>query len=163
MNMSKFSFHGNDFGVMPEGTYVFGIYEVAYDEEFGRMEVKMVTAKGEKYTERFMLKGAGETVNEPAMNAFVYFAKVALGEYGGRDEFDEQELVGHYIRATVVHTVRQSRTDPSKTVTFANLARDKVHMDGFEEAPCKYAAELMVPKAMAGAQPVDIDLDALLG
>ena len=99
MSMSKFSFNGGDFGVIPEGTYTFGIYEVAYDEEFGRMEVKMVTSKGQKYTERFMLKGAGETVNEPAMNAFIYFAKVALNEYGGRDEFDEQELVAEYLHA----------------------------------------------------------------
>ena len=160
--MSKFSFNGGNYGTIPEGEYVFGIYEVTYDQEFGKMEIKMVTAKGLRYTERFLLKAQGDAVNEPAMNAFIYFAKVAFGDYSGMDEFDEQQLVGHYIRASVVHTTRPNRNDPSKTVTFANLARDKVHADGFDETPCTYAASLMAPKAM-GAQAVDIDLDALLG
>ena len=32
------------FALIPEGTYVFRIYDAKYDEEFGKIEVKLVNA-----------------------------------------------------------------------------------------------------------------------
>ena len=34
------------FMVIPEGEYVFRIYDATYDEDFGRIEIKLVNAQG---------------------------------------------------------------------------------------------------------------------
>lgn len=36
------------FTLIPEGTYVFRVYGATYDEEFGKIEVKLVNAHGDK-------------------------------------------------------------------------------------------------------------------
>lgn len=38
------------FVLIPEGEYVFRIYDAVYDEEFGKIEVKLVTAQGLTHT-----------------------------------------------------------------------------------------------------------------
>ena len=38
------------FMVIPEGTYIFRIYDVSYDEEFGKIVIKLVTADGMTHT-----------------------------------------------------------------------------------------------------------------
>ena len=43
------------FSLIPEGSHVFQITEVKYKEDFGKMEVTMQTATGQKHTERFSL------------------------------------------------------------------------------------------------------------
>ena len=155
------------FNLIPEGEYVFGIWDVTYDEDFGRMEVKMVTANGMRYTERFMLKDANDEPNERAMNAFSIFAKTALNRYDLED-IEHTDLIGHYIRATVTHTQRPSRQDPTKMTTFVNLARDKAPADGFDTEPSQSALNLMSgnapqPAAKAPESAANIDLDSLLG
>src|SRR5574344_1464886 len=89
------------FTLIPEGTYVFRIYDVKYDETFGKLSVMMVNAQGMKHTENFSVT-----------------------------DIDHTDIIGHYIRAEVVHTKMPSRKDPTKTVTFANLG-DKSPADGF--------------------------------
>ena len=157
----------SSFTPIPEGTYVFGIYDVTYDEDFGKMEVRMVTANGLRHTERFTLKDANDEVNERAMNAFSIFAKTALGRFDVED-IDHTDLIGHYIRASVIHTQRPSRQDPSKMTTFVNLDRDKEHADAFDTSPSQSALNLMqgnVPERpqKAPASASSIDLDSLLG
>ena len=159
----------SSFTPIPEGEYVFGIYDVSYDEDFGKMEVRMVTANGLRYTERFSLKDANDEVNERAMNAFSIFAKTALNDFTAED-IDHTDLIGHYIRAQVTHTTQPSRKDPTKTTTFVNLGRDKEPADGFDTEPSQVALNLMngggnavqtAKKASASAS--DINLDDLLG
>lgn len=109
----------NGFVLIPEGTYVFKITKVNYDEAFGKMEISMVTPEGLRHTERFSLLDANSEINEGALNAFSYFAKTALNDYSVSD-IDEQDLVGKYIKAEVIHNSQKSkRTD--KMMTFANL------------------------------------------
>lgn len=148
------------FSLIPEGEYVFGIYDVTYDEDFGKMEVKMVTANGQKYTERFQLKNQNDEPNEGAMNAFSFFAKTALNRYDIED-IDHTDLIGHYIRARVIHTQLPSRNNPGKMTTFANLDRDKTPADGFDTTPTQ--AVLTMMNANNPVSSADIDLDALLG
>lgn len=148
------------FSLIPEGEYVFGIYDVTYDEDFGKMEVKMVTANGQKYTERFQLKNQNDEPNEGAMNAFSFFAKTALNRYDIED-IDHTDLIGHYIRARVIHTQLPSRNNPGKMTTFANLDRDKTPADGFDTTPTQ--AVLTMMNANTPVSSADIDLDALLG
>ena len=65
------------FTLCPEGVHVFRIYDVMYDEKWGKLEVKMVNAQGITHTERFSLKDQNDEPNEGALNAFSYFANIA--------------------------------------------------------------------------------------
>lgn len=138
------------FTLIPEGTYVFRIYDVNYDEDFGKLEVKMVNAQGLTHTERFSLKKSDDTWNEGALNAFSYFAKTATGDYSEEDIAPE-DLIDHYIRAEVIHTQMPSKKDPNKTVTFANLG-DKSPADGFEDSAVSESSQ----------EKTGIDLKSLL-
>ena len=163
------------FVLIPEGEYVFRIYDASYDEEFGKIEVKLVTAQGLTHTERFSLKDANDEWNEKALNAFSYFAKTALNDFT-REDVDPEELIDHYIRAEVVHSEpTPNRNDPTKTVTFANLG-DKSPAEGFDETPTDKALNLgkgnsvskpqTTPKPQAQAatpKTGGLDLDSLLG
>ena len=167
------------FTLIPEGTYVFRIYDAKYDEEFGKIEVKLVNAAGMTHTERFSIKDKNDEMNEKALNAFSYFAKTAMGDFSLED-IDPEELIDHFICAEVVHTELPSNKDPNKMVTFANLG-DKSPAEYFDTEPVARALTLgkegtsPAPKAAAAApthatapaaQPTaakGLDLDALLG
>lgn len=170
------------FTLIPEGTYVFRIYDATYDEEFGKIEVKLVTAQGMTHTERFSIKNQDDTFNEGAMNAFSYFAKTAMNDFALED-IDPEELIDHFICAEVEHTKLPSNKDPNKMVTFANLG-DKSPAEYFDEEPVARALSLgrdsegkttpakKAPQKAAG-KPTEapktakttkgLDLDALLG
>lgn len=128
------------FSIIPEGEYVFRIYEVNHDEDFGKVEIKLINAKGQTMTERFTLMQQGGEYNERALSAFSYFAKTAMNDFGMED-VEPKDLVNHYIRAEVVHTKSPSKKDPNKTVTFANLG-DKSPADGFDTQPVERALTL---------------------
>lgn len=164
------------FMVIQEGTYVFRIYDASYDEEFGKIIVKLVNAQGATHTERFSIKDQNDEINEKALNAFSYFAKTVMNDFTLED-VDPADLVNHYIRAEVVHTVQPNRNDPTKTVTFANLG-DKSPADGFDTEPVAralnmtggtapqqkpQAAQTPAPTAPAEEPKKGLDLDALLG
>lgn len=124
------------FSIIPEGEYVFRIYEANYDEDFGKLVVKLVTAQGMTHIERFSIKNPDDSYNERALNAFSFFAKTAMNDFEMED-VDPEDLVDHYIRATVVHSHVPSTRDPGKTMTFANLG-DKSPADGYDtEATAK--------------------------
>ena len=89
---------------------MFRVYDATYDEEFGKIEVKLVNAEGMTHTERFSIKNANDELNEKALNAFSYFAKTVMGDFSLED-IDPEELVNHFIRAEVVHTKVQSNKD----------------------------------------------------
>lgn len=145
----------NGFTLCPEGVHVFRIYDVDYNEEFGKLEIKMVTAQGITHVERFSLIGKDKQPNEGACNAFSYFAKTALNDFT-LEEIDHTDLIDHYIRAEVVHTQLPSNKNPNKMMTFANLG-DKSTADGFDTEPCQKALTI-------GAKPKsgELDLDKLL-
>lgn len=162
------------FSLIPEGTYVFRIYAVSYDEEFGKIEIKLVNAQGMTHTERFTIKDKNDELNEKALNAFSYFAKTAMGEYGLED-IDPMELIDHFIEAEVVHTKLPSNKDPNKTVTFANLG-DKSPAEYFDTEPVARALTLgkegktsapVAPAQATTPAPTTLkkglDIDSLLG
>lgn len=121
----------NGFMLIPEGEYVFLIKAVEYDEDFGKLEISLATSRNIPHKERFSLKDKNGEYNEKALNAFSYFAKTALNDYSLED-IDPDDLVGHYIKAEVIHTETPSNKDPNKTVTFVNLGK-KSPADGFED------------------------------
>lgn len=166
------------FVLIPEGKYTFRIYDATYDEEFGKIEVNLVTAQGLTHKERFSLKDANDEWNDKALNAFSYFAKTALNDFS-REDVDPEELINHYIRAEVVHSDAQpNKNNPNgKPIVFANLG-DKWTADGFDETPTEKALNLgrgnntskststSKPQTTTESKPsgsTGLDLNALLG
>lgn len=165
------------FALIPEGTYVFRIYDAKYDEEFGKIEIKLVNAAGMTLLERFTIKDKNDELNEKALNAFSYFAKTAMNNYSLED-VEPEELVNHFICAEVVHNKRPSNKDPNKMLTFANLG-DKSPAEYFDTEPVARALSISrgegkstspapkqttaAPATPTATQPTKgLDLDALL-
>lgn len=106
--MALIKLSNNGFQMIQEGTHIFKITNVIYDEDFGKMVIDMTTQKGQKHTERFTLLTKNGEVNEGALRAFSYFAKTALNNYSV-EEIDESDLVGCYIQADVTHEEYEKR------------------------------------------------------
>ena len=121
------------FALIPEGNYVFRIYDVNYDEDFGKIEIKLINAAGITHTERFSIKNKNDEINEKALNAFSYFAKNAMNDFSLED-IEPEDLINRFIRAEVIHTHVPSTKDSTKTVIFANLG-DKSPADYFDTEP----------------------------
>lgn len=149
--MAKIRLSEGGFTPIPKGTHIFKITKSTYDEDFGKLEVEMVTKSGQKHIERFSLIGNDGEVNEGANKAFSYFAKTALNNFD-LDEIDTDDIVGCYIEAEVEHDVRPHRNDPAKKVTFVRLG-DKSPASGFDDDGNEDAP----------VQENKIDLDLLLG
>ena len=151
------------FTIMPEGWYVFRIYDVQYDEKYGKLEVHLVNAKGQTMIERFSLIGNDGQWNEGALNAFGYFCHVAIADFS-REDIDPEELINHYIRAEVVHN--EAINKKGKMSTFANLG-DKESADGFDEEPTEAALSMgrknkPAANTSSAGRVSSSDLDALL-
>ena len=121
------------FTLVPEGFHVFKIVDVdmsKYDD-FGKIEVKMETANGQKYSERFFLLNNKGEVNEGALNAVSYFARTALNDYKAED-IDPAEMIGRFIRAEVKHVTSDTINERTgKPYVNANLG-DKEPALGFD-------------------------------
>lgn len=137
--MAKMKLSESTFTLIPEGTHTFKIVEVddTKYEDFGKIAVKMQTAKGETHTENFTLIKANGDLNEGALKAWSYFARTCLNNFSA-DEIDTQDIVGCYITATVKHET-YTRTKGEKAGTEATSVRlnDYTTASGF----CAVAAE----------------------
>lgn len=134
--MAKMKLSENTFKIIPEGVTVFkimGVDDTKY-EDFGKLSVKMQTAKGETHTERFSLTKKGGELNEGALKAWSYFARTCLGNYS-IDEIDTQDIVNCYIQAVVKHESYDyvNNDGESKTGTAVRL-NDYAKADGFGHA-----------------------------
>lgn len=146
------------FSLIPKGTHVFKIVKVDYKEDFGKMEVTLQLANGQKHIERFSLLNKNGEPNEGGLNAFSYFAKTALNDFS-ISVIDHEDLIGHFIRCKVDHEEVESNRTPGKMLTFVRLG-DKEAADGYDEAP--------VAKQQASAKPSEkgktpFDLNDILG
>lgn len=102
--MAKMKLAESGFTLIPEGVTTFKVMEVddsKYDD-FGKLIVKLQTAKGEKHNEQFTLTKNNGELNEGALKAWSYFARTCLNNFSA-DEIDTQDIVGCYIMATVKH------------------------------------------------------------
>jgi hypothetical protein len=159
------------FSLIPKGTHVFQIVGVNYKEDFGKMEVTMKLASGQKHVERFSLLNKDGEPNEGGLNAFSYFAKVALNDFS-LTEIDHEDLVGCFIRCEVDHEEVESNRTPGKMLKFVRLG-DKEAADGFDEVPAtpapapakKETAAKSAPAAQVGKTngKKRFDLDSILG
>lgn len=150
----------NGFSLIPKGMQVFKIVDVNYKEDFGKMEITLQTAKGQKHVERFSLLDKNGEANQGALNAFSYFAKTAMNDFS-LEEIDHEDLVGCYIKCDVDYEEVESNRNPGRMVKFVRLG-DKEPADGFEDeavVPKKVETTKVVePKAKTG-----FNLDDILG
>ena len=102
--MAKITLSESNFKLIPEGTTTFKVVSVddSKYEDFGKLEVKLQTAKGETHIERFGLTKKNGEINEGALKAWSYFARTCLNNFNA-DEIDTQDIVGCYVTATVKH------------------------------------------------------------
>ena len=152
--MAKIKLSKGGFTPIAEGEHIFKITKSTYDEDFGKLEIEMVIASGQKHIERYSLIRDDGEINEGALNAFSYFAKTALNNFN-LDEIDHEDLVGCYIKATVEHEKVPRKNDPAQTVTFLRLT-NQAPASGFEK-------EEEREKSNESNTSGGIDLDDLLG
>lgn len=121
--MAKIKLSESTFSLIPEGTHTFKVMEVndTKYEDFGKIEVKLQTAKGETHVETFTLIKANGDLNEGALKAWSYFARTCLNNFRA-DEIDTQDIVGCYITATVKHE-KYTRTQGDKKGTEGTAVR----------------------------------------
>lgn len=146
--MSTIKLSTTDYTPIPEGTHTFKVLEVKYDKDFGKLDIGLVLQSGRKHNERFHLINSAGEANEKVLTVFSIFARNVLNDFS-LDEIDPDELVGHYVTATVEHNKVTSNKDPDKELTFVNLA-NYAPAEGFD-----------VPTAESNDD--DFDLDDLLG
>lgn len=151
-------------GILSEGTHTFRIDEVNYDEDFGKLEIKMTAETGWKHTERFKLLDSDGQDNPRARTAFSFFAKTAMNDLS-LDDIDPDDLIGRYFEAEVKHTKAPSNKPEGGEVTFVNLGEKRPA----SRFPAGSKAEKGAPvKASKDSERVpvkedDVDLNALLG
>ena len=154
------------FAIVPEGTHVFRIYNVEYDQTFGKLVVHMVNAQGITHKERFGLMKNDGSMNDGACNAFSFFAKTALDNFG-LEEIDHTDLINHYIKADVTHTKVESTKEEGKILTFPKLESFSIAKE-FDTTPVAKALTLGTTPAAptptpAPAENKGVDLASLLG
>lgn len=146
--MARIPMTGGNYQQIPEGEQVLKVTKAEYDAEFGKIIITLQNVKGLTCQERFSILNQDNTPNEKALNAFSFFAKTVMNDFEMED-VDPEELVGHYLRAEVIHNQVPSNKDPNKMMTFVNLG-NKSPADGFDGEPA--------PAPKAGG----LDLSALL-
>ena len=121
--MAKITLSKSTFKMIPEGTHTFKVMEVddTKYEDYGKISVKLQTAKGETHTETFGLLNKSGELNEGALKAWSYFARTCLNNFQA-DEIDTQDIVGCYITATVKHET-YTRTQGEKAGTEGTSVR----------------------------------------
>lgn len=108
------------FRIIPEGKYTFLIADVIYNEDFGKLTLKLIADNGESTEAKYNLLNNDGTYNEKALNAFSMFAKAALNDYT-RNEVDPMELKEHYVGAEITHNKVPSTTNPGEYKTYVNF------------------------------------------
>ena len=155
--MAKIKLSKGGFTPIAEGEHIFKITKSTYDEDFGKLDVEMVTSSGQKHIEKFSLINNEGEINEGALNAFSFFAKTALNNFN-LDEIDHEDIVGCYMKCKVEHEQVPSKKDPAKSFTFLRLA-EKEPASGFEKESAGVEARETKKEPSKGG----IDLDELLG
>lgn len=141
--MAKMKLAESTFSLIPEGVTTFKVMEVNDEkyEDFGKLAVKLQTAKGETHVENFTLLKANGELNEGALKAWSYFARTCLNNYQA-DEIDTQDIVGCYITATVKHEkYMRTKGDKAGTEGISVRLNDYNQATGFKNAAAETAKD----------------------
>lgn len=149
--MAKMKLSENKFKMIAEGTHTFKVMEVNDEkyEDFGKLSVKLQTAKGETHVENFSFLKSNGDINEGALKAWSYFARTCLNNFQA-DEIDTQDIVGCYVTATVKHgTYTRTKGENAGTEGTAVRLSDYTTATGFSD------------KSVSAAETVEDELDDL--
>ncbi len=156
--------------LIPEGRYIFRIYDVEYEPEFGKIVIKLINNKGQIHLERFFILTKDNEPNDNAINAFAYFAKTAINDFKLED-IDPKVLIDKYISATVSHYIVEPNdiNNYEKPVTYMKL-KDLEYAEGFDpdsnpvDKALNFGKNNKVKKEESSANmKKGLDLDELLG
>lgn len=137
--MAKMKLSEAKFKLIAEGTHTFKVMEVNDEkyEDFGKLSVKLQTAKGETHVENFTLLKANGEINDGALKAWSYFARTCLNNFQA-DEIDTQDIVGCYITATVKHeTYTRTKGENAGTEGVSVRLNDYTTATGFGDSSSK--------------------------
>lgn len=116
------------------------ITHAKYNPDFGKVEIILTNEKGETMNNNFnLLNSDGKSMNEGALKAFSYFARVALGDWD-RDDIEDEELVGCYIRGDIKLSEGKEKNKSGEIMVFANLDKVYTTTDSFAKSKVKAAA-----------------------
>lgn len=101
------------------------ITKANYDQEFGKVELEFKNERGEIINENYNLMANDGSINEPALKAFSYFTRVAMGDWGIQ-EVEEEELIGQWLRADIKMTKGSKPDKEGNAIYFANI--EKIYM-----------------------------------
>lgn len=138
--MAKHKLVETGYTMIPEGTYIFKVNKVTYDETFGDMKIELITKEGLKHTERFGLLDKNGEVSEGAMKSFSYTARVLLNN-PSLDEIDDQDLVGCYMKANVVHKTGEKVNEKTGKPYVFVVLDEKESTWGFDGAKSQAATK----------------------
>lgn len=140
------------------------ITKANYDQEFGKVELEFKNERGEIINENYNLMANDGSINEPALKAFSYFTRVAMGDWGVQ-EVEEEELIGKWLRADIKMTKGSKPDKEGNAIYFANI--EKIYMitdddvDYIADAGLDMTAEAPKkadkPKAASKAKPAPAD------
>lgn len=94
----------SSFTPIPEGVTTFKVISVDDSKfsDYGKLEVKLVTERGQKHTERFSFLKANGEQNEIAQKLWSFLVRACLKD-ALIEEADSQAIVEHYFTANVKH------------------------------------------------------------
>lgn len=122
--------------LLPEGKTQFKIIKVddSKYEDFGKLEIKMVTQNGQPYSERFGLINAktGE-MNAGAVKAYSFWVGTILGIWG-EQEVDSDELEGKFIEANVTQVESDTISEKTGKPFVNNQLENMKAINGFDGA-----------------------------
>jgi len=116
------------------------ITNAKYNQDFGKVEMTLSNEKGETMNNNFGLMNNDGSINEKALKAFSYFARVAVGDWD-RDDIEDEELVGCYIRADIALREGKEKNKDGETMYFANLDKVYTTSDTFKKSKVKEVVE----------------------
>ena len=131
------------------------ITHAKYNPDFGKVEMTLSNEKGETMNNNFGLMNNDGSINEKALKAFSYFARVAVGDWD-RDDIEDEELVGCYIRADISLKEGKEKNKDGEIMMFANLDKVYTTNDSFKKSKAKSA---VVEDEYEVSEPDAIDED----
>lgn len=139
--MAKIKLSEGGFSLIPEGVTIFKVMKVddSKYEKFGKVVVTLQTAAGQTHNETYSFLTKTGEVNEGAVKAWSYFARVCLNNFSA-EEIDTQDVVGCYIQARVEHETftRTKGTRAGEEGTSVRL-KDYAVASGFKSSAKKGA------------------------
>lgn len=120
---------------IPEGWHTFEVIESDYNEDFGKLTIKLKTENGLEHKETFTLINAMGEPNEKAINAFTMFAKNCMNDFS-ITQVDEQKLIGRKLRGRIEY-VEGTRINPKTGKNYVNIImveKQPVPQDSLKQA-----------------------------